>query len=168
MWAEPALWLPAIAAFVAMEFWSMWVHRKLWHGPLWWGHRSHHAPRIGPFERNDAFAWVHAAIAGPMVYFGLRDGHAVLLGIGGGMTAFGLCYAVVHDGLVHGRLPVAALARIPALRRIRNAHLAHHQGAHRPPYGLFLGPWELRRYADKRRASRVAGPSSQPGNPRSA
>jgi beta-carotene 3-hydroxylase len=52
------------------------------------------------------------------------------------MTAFGLAYAVVHDGFVHGRLPVGVLGRVPYFRRLREAHLAHHR-SNGGPYGLF-------------------------------
>ena len=69
-----------------------------------------------------------------------------LIAVGFGMSTFGLAYFTVHDGFIHGRLPVAFLARVPAMRRVREAHLAHHRGGHRPPFGLFLGPAELRRY----------------------
>ncbi|MCB9739537.1 MAG: sterol desaturase family protein [Deltaproteobacteria bacterium] len=158
-------WLAFAVAFVAMEVWSLVVHRWLWHGPLWWGHRSHHEHRDGFFEKNDSFALVHAAIAAPLIYFGLREGWTLATGVGFGMTAFGACYAIVHDGLVHGRLPVGWLAAWPWLRKVRNAHRAHHardDGAgdpHRAPYGLFLGPWELRREQARRQArSRAAAP----------
>lgn len=164
LWARWEFWGAGITALLGMEVWSLVMHRWLWHGPLWWGHRSHHARELdGPaseptapegwrarlfarLERNDLFAVVHALIAAPMVYVGLRDQLPVMAGLGFGMTAFGACYALVHDGLVHGRLPVAFLARVPWLRRVRNAHLAHHgKDPHRAPYGLFLGPWEVRR-----------------------
>jgi beta-carotene 3-hydroxylase len=57
---------------------------------------------------------------------------------------------VVHDGLVHGRLPVGFLRRSAYLRRVVAAHRVHHArgGA---PYGLFLGPWVLRRDASRRK-----------------
>ena len=160
-------WLALFITFGGMEVWSLVVHRWLWHGPLWWGHRSHHEPRPGYFEKNDSFALVHAAIAAPLIYFGLREGWAIAAGAGFGMTAFGACYAIVHDGLVHGRLPVAFLARVPGLRAVRNAHRAHHArdiaggDPHRPPYGLFLGPLELRRYQAQRSAERLRNPRSR-------
>ncbi len=157
---KPLIWLVAgLPVLLGMEAWARLLHDKLWHGPLWSLHASHHLPRSGPFERNDAFAVLHALLAIPMMLYGcvgpaglLRE---ALFGISLGMTGFGLSYAVVHDGLVHGRLPVAFLRRWAWIRRIEAAHKVHHRdGA--APYGLFRGPEELRRIATKNRRSRAA------------
>ena len=37
--------LTAIVTACLMEGWSAWVHRVIWHGPLWFIHRSHHRHR---------------------------------------------------------------------------------------------------------------------------
>jgi beta-carotene 3-hydroxylase len=66
------------------------------------------------------------------------------------MTAFGAAYLVVHDGLVHGRLPVRALLRLAPLRAIVRAHEEHHRGRGGAPYGLLFGPWELRRNVNEK------------------
>jgi beta-carotene 3-hydroxylase len=150
MWTEPkfwALWL-TVAAF--MEFWSMLLHGQLWHGVLWFSHRSHHEPRTGPFEWNDIFAVFHAVLAMAGIMAGLEFGIWWAAAIGFGMTTFGMAYFVVHDGLIHGRLPVAFLLRWDWVRRVRNAHRVHHQ-REGGPYGLFLGPWELRRSLGRER-----------------
>lgn len=150
MFREPLFWLIAVPVAVGMEFWAMFLHGRLWHGALWPAHRSHHVPRTGPFEFNDVFALFHATIAMALVMYGLHFRATVPAAIGFGMTAFGLSYFVVHDGLIHGRLPVGFLARIGWIKRIRNAHQVHHK-LDAGPYGLFLGPWELRRTAAERR-----------------
>jgi hypothetical protein len=35
-----------------MELWARWAHKALWHDfqPGWALHKSHHEPRLGPFE----------------------------------------------------------------------------------------------------------------------
>ena len=141
----------AIVALVfaaAMEPWARLLHGRVWHGRLWGVHRSHHEPRLGWFEQNDVLSALHAPIAAALVVVGcqLVPGAlgAALIGAGTGMTLFGVAYLVVHDGLVHKRLPVRFLARIPWLKRVRRAHLVHHSTGG-PPYGLFLGPQELAR-----------------------
>jgi beta-carotene 3-hydroxylase len=143
-----------------MEPWSAFVHGRVWHGPLWGWHRSHHEPRVGRFEKNDVFAVLHAPPAIAMILYGclgapglLRE---VLFAVGLGMTAFGLSYSVVHDGLIHGRLPVAFLGRSRFFRRIVAAHEVHHVRGEEP-YGLFLGPAELRRRAAKRGSEARSG-----------
>lgn len=160
MWTDPLFWLVMISAAVAMEFWAMFMHGKLWHGVLWWGHESHHVEREGWWERNDIFAVFHASIAIFLIVFGFESGYGrasdLMIAFGFGMTAFGMAYFVVHDGFIHGRLPVEFLARFSYFRRVRNAHKVHHRADHIGPYGLFLGEWELRRAKARRRRERVA------------
>lgn len=145
------LWIvTALAAFAAMEGWAAFLHGKVWHRALWSVHRSHHTKRRGLFERNDALSFLHAPIAAGLILYGcvgvpgpLRE---AAFGFGLGMTAFGVAYVLVHDGLVHRRLPVSGLARIPYLARVRDAHRVHHSTGG-PPYGLFLGPLVVARRA---------------------
>ena len=148
MASDPLFWLVLCTAAFVMEFWAMLLHGRLWHGPWWPAHKSHHTPRTGLWEANDVFAAMHASVAIALIVAGLEHklgAHSHLfVAAGYGMTAFGIAYFVVHDGLIHGRLPVAFLGRIPWLRRVRNAHLVHHR-LDAAPYGLFLGPRELRR-----------------------
>ena len=142
-----AIWIGVGAAVAGlMEPWAAFLHRKVWHGALWRIHRSHHRRRLGRFEANDVFSVLHAPPAIALILYGCLGPVGVLrevaFAVGLGMTAFGLAYVVVHDGLVHGRLKVAALAQVPSLARIRAAHLVHHRRAG-APYGLFRGPAEL-------------------------
>lgn len=163
MWSDPTVYLIAVPVALAMELWSMFLHGALWHGPLWFGHRSHHRERPGGarsrgWEANDVFALMHAGFA--IALFALASRHpetvwaAPLTGVALGMTAFGAAYFAVHDGFIHGRLPLAWLARFAPMRRVRNAHLVHHH-SNAVPYGLFLGRWELLR--QRRRRARPAG-----------
>ncbi len=148
--ARALLWIPVAAAVAAaMDLWAALLHEVVWHGPLWAIHRSHHTPRRGRFEANDALSALHAPIAVALLLFGCagRPGalREVAFGIGLGMTAFGLAYLVVHDGLAHGRLPVRFLLRSRVMRAIVVAHGRHHAtspGA--APYGLFFAPWTRR------------------------
>lgn len=145
----------AIVVAVAMEPWARILHHYVWHRFLWPIHRSHHTRRKGRFEANDVLSATHAPIAAALIMIGCNlHGFAasVALGIGAGMTLFGFAYVVVHDGLVHGRLPVGFLARHAFLRRVRDAHAVHHARG-RAPYGLFLGPQELKQAALARRES---------------
>jgi beta-carotene 3-hydroxylase len=143
-----------------MELWAAMLHGRVWHGLLWRVHRSHHRPRrLGErWEANDALSVLHAPIAIALILYGCVGPQGFLreaaFGVGLGMTAFGFAYLVVHDGLVHGRLPVQWLLRIRYFANVRDAHLAHHERRHDvPPFGLFFGPWELAR---ARRSSKAA------------
>jgi beta-carotene 3-hydroxylase len=153
-WTKVLVWLATgLPLALAMEPWSAFVHGRVWHGPLWSVHRSHHRRQHGSFEFNDVLAVSHAPPAMAMILYGcvgapglLRE---ALFGAGLGMTAFGLCYIVVHDGLIHGRLPVSALGRLQYFQRIVEAHEQHHRSG-ALPYGLFRGPAELARAGEQR------------------
>jgi beta-carotene 3-hydroxylase len=141
-----------------MELWARVLHQHLWHGPLWFLHESHHRERDGWFELNDVFAVFHAAIGISLILYGcvgpVGYGREIAFGWGLGMSAFGMSYFLIHDGLVHERLPVAFLERIPWIHRLAAAHRAHHVTHRRDshPYGLFLGPQEARAESRRRRA----------------
>ena len=151
------IWIPVAAlAALAMEFWAAALHGRLWHGRLWWAHRSHHEPG-GGWELNDALSAAHAPIAIVLIVYGCEAAPSTLrevaFGVGVGMTAFGVAYLVVHDGFVHGRLPVAFLGRWRYFGRVAAAHGVHHRTG-QAPHGLFAGPWVVRRMAARRRAGR--------------
>ena len=82
-----------------------------------------------------------------------------------GFNSFGVAYLVMHDGLVHRRLPVRWLLRFGYVREIYRAHLIHHTGREgRVPYGFFLAPWELARITRSRStpSERAPRPSASP------
>ena len=57
---------------IGMELWAQYAHKALWHNfePGWALHKSHHVPRIGPFEDNDVFAVINAIPAMGLCAFG--------------------------------------------------------------------------------------------------
>ncbi|MBC7793690.1 MAG: sterol desaturase family protein [Clostridia bacterium] len=165
-----AIWLASgLVTAVAMELWAALLHGKIWHGLLWFIHASHHRRRIEPlrervdgWEANDALSTLHAPIAVALILYGCTGAPSswreLAFGIGLGMTAFGLAYVIVHDGFAHGRLPGSWLLRALFLKwgymkRVRAAHMVHHNGGGEEPYGLFLGPLTIRRVQSRRRSS---------------
>lgn len=152
----------ALVVTAAMDLWAAFLHCYAWHGALWTVHRTHHAPRTARFERNDALSGLHAPIAAALIIAGGRAApgpvHDAAIGVGAGMTAFGALYLLIHDGVVHARLPVRRLAALPMMRSIVAAHREHHRHG-RSPYGILFGPWEL---AISRRRGRVAPPPQAP------
>jgi beta-carotene 3-hydroxylase len=152
------VWLAVgVPTVLFMEFWSAVLHGRVWHKALWVLHESHHAPK-GKWERNDVLSITHAPIAIALILYGCLAtpgvGREVAYGIGVGMTVFGMAYIVVHDGLVHGRIPVEFLKKFRYLRNVRNAHLVHHRSG-AAPYGLFSGPWVVRRMSRDAQARRA-------------
>lgn len=126
-------------------------------------HRSHHRPRHGQFEANDWLSLLHAPIAIALILYGCRAapciGREIAFAIGIGMTLFGIAYVLIHDGMVHGRLPLARLRRLTYFRRVQECHEKHHTLQHKGvPYGFFLGALEIRLFANRSVTERrVAG-----------
>lgn len=116
----------AAAGFLAMEAVAWLSHRYLMHGWGWAWHRSHHEPRAGWFERNDLYALFGVALS---IGLFLLAGHwqsPALQALAAGITAYGLLYGFVHDGLVHQRWPFRYMPRNGYLRRLVQAHRLHH------------------------------------------
>ena len=109
---------------VAMEALAAGVHRYVMHGPGWGWHRSHHEPRAGWFERNDLYAVVFALLS--VGFFVAGAWASLLWWVGLGMVIYGVGYALLHDGLVHRRLPFLKSPRNGYLKRLVQAHRLHH------------------------------------------
>lgn len=168
------IWLPvAVFVAVAMDLWAAFLHGRVWHRWLWRIHASHHRRRAGRFEANDVLSALHAPLAIACILYGCKASpgiaREVVFGVGIGASAFGIAYAIVHDGLVHRRLPGAgALARFRFLHDIAAAHRVHHVGERGgAPYGLFFGPLELR-WSKRRALTHRASPTTAPPPPPSA
>lgn len=115
-----------LATFCLMELVAYLAHRYLFHGALWFLHRSHHEPRKSGFELNDVFAPFFAIVA--IVLIGGYAAPQALpwtRPIGAGMTLYGAVYFFVHDMYTHRRfwkfdLPGNWFAEM------RKAHRHHH------------------------------------------
>lgn len=122
-------WILAAALFAgaaaAMELVAFAVHKYWMHGPGWGWHRSHHEPRTGRFEKNDLYALGFGGLAFVIFWFGAAA-WPPLWWAAAGMTAYGLLYAIVHDGIVHRRFPVGVAGRRGYLKRLAQAHRLHH------------------------------------------
>ncbi|WP_407315817.1 sterol desaturase family protein [Pseudomonas sp. nanlin1] len=131
-----------LATLIGMEGFALVAHKYVMHGWGWGWHRSHHEPRTGWFEKNDLYAVVFALFAIVLIALGNQGVHP-LEWIGAGMTAYGLLYFLVHDGLVHKRWPFKYVPRNGYLKRLYQAHLMHHavEGKHRcVSFGFLYAP----------------------------
>lgn len=116
--------LIVVATLFAMEAAATATHRHVMHGFGWRWHRSHHEPRNGLLEKNDLYALIFALIS-----LGLFvAGRAIpdLWWIGLGMASYGILYSILHDGLVHRRLPIGRVPRTGYIKRLVQAHRLHH------------------------------------------
>lgn len=110
-----------------MEGFAYAAHRWIMHGPGWFLHESHHRPRTGMFEANDAYAAIFAVPSILLFLYGIGFGHgAVYAWIGGGIAAYGAIYFGFHDVIVHGRIAHRYVPRSAYMKRIVQAHRLHH------------------------------------------
>jgi len=140
-----ALLLPlaiVTATLVATEAAAALVHRYVMHGRGWGWHRSHHEPRTGWFEKNDLYALGFAGLS-LLCFSALAAWWPPLWWVGFGLVLYGLLYTLLHDGLVHGRLPMRRVPRNAYLKRLVQAHRLHHAVKEREgavSYGFLYAP----------------------------
>jgi beta-carotene 3-hydroxylase len=113
-----------VITVVAMEAFATAVHRYVMHGWGWGWHRSHHEPSSGMVESNDLYALVFAGIS--LGLFVAGGTWPILWWVGLGTLVYGLLYFLVHDGLVHGRVPLPKARPGGYLKRLVQAHRLHH------------------------------------------
>ncbi len=138
---------------VVMEPITYLSHRYIFHGfgvPL---HRSHHsshnrregqkklihnfAPKSNGWELNDFYPGISALITMSVIALGIFvPSLKYLISFGFGITAYGLLYFLIHDIVVHGRIPFF---------RIKKNIFSWHYHSHRihhlfggEPYGLLF------------------------------
>ena len=117
--------LIVIAAVIGMEAFAWAIHKYVMHGIGWGWHKSHHSETKGLFEKNDLYAVVFSIIAAGFFIVGSM-GHSWMWFTGLGLTIYGVLYGIIHDGLVHRRLPFPRKARGTYLKRLVQAHRLHH------------------------------------------
>ena len=127
-----------VVGFAVMEPVAALEHRFLMHGPGWGWHRGHHrVPGRRGLEPNDRFPAIFASAAIASFAIGTsRPRYWRLVPVAAGITAYGLSYLAVHEGFIHGRLPV----EVPGgrlLDQLAAAHAVHHRTAG-PPFGMLV------------------------------
>jgi beta-carotene 3-hydroxylase len=128
-----------LATLLGMEAISWAIHKFLFHGPLWFIHKSHHQQRHGFFEWNDIFSFSFASFA----LFLIWSGHETLdykFWIGAGISIYGTIYFIFHDWFIHNRLK-AFKSENKYLKGIRRAHKIHHKSTEKEgseEFGLLL------------------------------
>jgi beta-carotene 3-hydroxylase len=143
----------AALTLLLMEPLTAALHRIVFHGFGMGWHRSHHAPPRGALEANDLYPLTFGVATIAVLSVGVWvGGGAVLVPIGVGITAYGVAYLVVHDVVIHRRLPWPTIPDGVG-RRLRAAHNVHHLYSG-PPFG-FLAPVVPRRLGEQARASGV-------------
>jgi beta-carotene 3-hydroxylase len=128
-----------LSTIAVMEVLSWAMHKYLFHGPLWFIHKTHHQERHGWFELNDVFSIGFAALALWLMWIG----HLQLnyyFWIGTGISIYGIIYFIFHDWFIHNRFKSFKSSN-RYLLGIRRAHKIHHKSMQKNPseeFGLLL------------------------------
>lgn len=109
-----------------MEGFAWFMHKYVMHGWGWILHQSHHKPRHGRFELNDLYALIFALPAIILMWLGKPE-YNYLFWLGTGISAYGLCYFVFHDIIVHRRVKHNYRMGSNYMKRIIRAHKIHHK-----------------------------------------
>ena len=91
-----------LLTLAGMEAFSWAIHKYLFHGPLWFIHKTHHQQRHGWLELNDVFSILFAAIALYLMWLGNAE-LDYRFWIGTGISLYGTIYFIFHDGFIHNR-----------------------------------------------------------------
>lgn len=117
--------LVVVFTIAGMEFLSWAIHKYLFHGPLWFIHKTHHQQRHGFFEFNDIFSIGFAVLALGLMWAG-REDLDYKFWMGTGISIYGTIYFIFHDWFIHNRLK-AFKSNNKYLKGIRRAHKMHHK-----------------------------------------
>ena len=116
-----------IATIIAMEGFAYVAHRWVMHGPGWFLHASHHAPRRGNWELNDLYAVIFAMPSILLLLGGVQLGWwPGFTWIGAGIAGYGAIYFGFHDVIVHRRIAHRYVPRSTYMKRIVQGHRLHH------------------------------------------
>jgi len=116
-----------VLTIAAMEGVAYVTHRWVMHGPGWFLHASHHAPRTGRWELNDLYFVIFAAPSITLLFGNAFFGFPTWCGwVGGGIAAYGAIYLGFHDVIVHRRVETGYVPRSSYMKRIVQAHRLHH------------------------------------------
>jgi beta-carotene 3-hydroxylase len=114
-----------LLTIAGMEAFSWAIHKYLFHGPLWFIHKTHHSHKHSWFEWNDLFSILFAGIALWLMWLG----HISLdyrFWIGAGISLYGIIYFIFHDWFIHNRFK-SFKTNNKYLLKIRRAHKMHHK-----------------------------------------
>ncbi len=128
-----------------MEGVAWFIHKYLFHGPLWFLHKSHHEAGHKRWEWNDLFSLFFTFLAIYLSYIG-RTRLDIRLWIGIGITCYGFLYFLFHDVFVHNRLK-SFNTQNKYLLNLRRAHKIHHKSLekqHSESFGFIYVPKKYR------------------------
>lgn len=127
-----------LLTLAGMEALSWFMHKYLFHGPLWFIHKTHHQHKSTWFELNDLFSVLFAALSMYLMWFG-RNSFNHWFWIGVGISLYGIIYFIFHDWFIHNRIK-AFKSNNSYLSGIKRAHKIHHKSLEKKSseFGLLI------------------------------
>lgn len=140
-----------VLGFLGMEVAGWFIHKYIMHGVLWRIHKTHHVHSKGAFELNDLFSLAFGSISVVLMVLGFESlDYRFWLGIG--ISAYGLCYFVVHDIWIHRRVKWLKRPEKGLFYGFMKAHQDHHKSMDKEgteAFGLLLIPIKYFKEAGK-------------------
>ena len=116
-----------IITFFFMEFVAWATHKYVMHGFLWYLHKDHHVVnKDKKFQKNDFFFLIFAIPSIILIFIGYEYDNLCLF-IGLGIALYGFGYFIVHEIIIHRRLPFLKNLKGNYITTIRRAHKVHHK-----------------------------------------
>ena len=116
-----------LITFFTMEFIAWATHKYLMHGLLWSLHKDHHVVnKNNLLQKNDFFFLIFAIPSIILIYIGYEYNNICWL-FGTGIALYGLGYFIVHEIIIHQRLPFFKKSNNSYIKSIRMAHKVHHK-----------------------------------------
>ena len=113
--------------FVIMEFVAWATHKYVMHGFLWNLHKDHHVvDKNKILQKNDYFFLIFAIPSVILMYYGFNN-LSIGFFIGLGILFYGIAYFIVHEIIIHRRLPPPTKTKSRYIKAIRKAHKIHHK-----------------------------------------
>ena len=134
-----------ILTFSFMEFIAWFTHKYIMHGILWHLHKDHHQPNDKSiFEKNDYFFLIFAIPSFILFVLGSKDFNYMFFS-GLGIALYGLAYFIIHEIIIHRRLPPPSKTKSKYIKAIRKAHKIHHKNRnkdHCVNFGMLIVPFK--------------------------
>ncbi len=128
-----------------MEFVAWATHKYVMHGFLWSIHEDHHVVnKDNPLQKNDLFFIIFALPSVLLMYNGFSN-LSFSFFIGLGILFYGIAYFVVHEIIIHRRLPPPAKTKSRYIKAIRKAHKVHHKNRGKENginFGMLIVPYK--------------------------
>ena len=135
--------LIVLATFFFMEFVAWATHKYIMHGFLWVLHKDHHVVnKDHTFQKNDMFFLIFAIPSILLIYIGFSNLSTYFF-IGIGILLYGIAYFLVHEVIIHRRLPPPSQTKSKYIKAIRKAHKIHHKNRgkyHGVNFGMLIVP----------------------------